>query len=110
MFITVPYRPESWTVGCIHTGAPGKHFERGVASCRSEMAQKIAANDLAESVMAFNSNYSDSGLFGVYAVAKVRLFCFRPNAMRTHALHLSCSLPPSCQPLLVFYSRDGLGS
>lgn len=37
------------------------------------MAQQIAANGLAESVMAFNTNYSDSGLFGVYAVAKV---CF----------------------------------
>ncbi|CAM6106032.1 unnamed protein product [Calypogeia fissa] len=36
----------------------------------SEMTQKIAANELAESVMAFNTNYSDSGLFGVYAVAK----------------------------------------
>ncbi|KAL3680175.1 hypothetical protein R1sor_023131 [Riccia sorocarpa] len=36
----------------------------------SEMAQKIAANDLAENVMAFNTNYSDAGLFGVYAVAK----------------------------------------
>lgn len=35
------------------------------------MAQQIAANGLAESVMAFNTNYSDSGLFGVYAVAKV---------------------------------------
>ncbi|KAH9568215.1 hypothetical protein CY35_03G066000 [Sphagnum magellanicum] len=36
----------------------------------SELAQKIGANDLAESVMAFNTNYSDAGLFGVYAVAK----------------------------------------
>ena len=35
------------------------------------MAQKIGANELAESVMAFNTNYSDAGLFGVYAVAKV---------------------------------------
>jgi len=35
------------------------------------MAQQVAANGLAESVMAFNTNYSDSGLFGVYAVAKV---------------------------------------
>ncbi|CAK9232449.1 unnamed protein product [Sphagnum troendelagicum] len=36
----------------------------------SEMAQKIGANNLAESVMAFNTNYTDAGLFGVYAVAK----------------------------------------
>jgi processing peptidase subunit beta len=36
----------------------------------SEMAQKIGSNNLAESVMAFNTNYADAGLFGVYAVAK----------------------------------------
>ncbi|GBG76521.1 hypothetical protein CBR_g22269 [Chara braunii] len=36
----------------------------------SELAQKVAANDLAESVMAFNTNYSDAGLFGVYAVGQ----------------------------------------
>lgn len=36
----------------------------------SELAQKVAANELAESFMAFNTNYSDAGLFGVYAVAK----------------------------------------
>eukprot|EP00249_Psilotum_nudum_P010827 c22794_g1_i1 orf=300-1790(+) len=36
----------------------------------SELAQMVAANDLAESVVAFNTNYTDSGLFGVYAVAQ----------------------------------------
>jgi processing peptidase subunit beta len=38
---------------------------------RSELAQNVGANDLAESFMAFNTNYRDSGLFGIYAVAKV---------------------------------------
>ena len=33
------------------------------------MAQLIASNKLANSYMAFNTNYHDSGLFGVYAVA-----------------------------------------
>ena len=33
------------------------------------LAQTVAANGLAESYMAFNTNYSDAGLFGVYAVA-----------------------------------------
>jgi mitochondrial-processing peptidase subunit beta len=33
--------------------------------------QRVAINDIAESVMAFNTNYKDSGLFGVYAIAKV---------------------------------------
>ncbi|MCO5601444.1 hypothetical protein L7F22_055567 [Adiantum nelumboides] len=36
----------------------------------SELAQKVAANELCESYMAFNTNYSDAGLFGVYAIAK----------------------------------------
>ncbi|CAI5472328.1 unnamed protein product [Closterium sp. Yama58-4] len=36
----------------------------------SELAQKVAANSLCERFMAFNTNYSDTGLFGVYACAK----------------------------------------
>lgn len=36
----------------------------------SELVQKIAINGVAESMMAFNTNYKDTGLFGVYAVAK----------------------------------------
>jgi len=37
----------------------------------SQLVQRAAINDIAESVMAFNTNYKDTGLFGVYAVAKV---------------------------------------
>lgn len=37
----------------------------------SELVQRAAINDIAESVMGFNTNYKDTGLFGVYAVAKV---------------------------------------
>ncbi|XP_057494052.1 probable mitochondrial-processing peptidase subunit beta, mitochondrial isoform X1 [Actinidia eriantha] len=36
----------------------------------SELAQRVAINEIAESLMAFNTNYKDTGLFGVYAVAK----------------------------------------
>ncbi|EOA20383.1 hypothetical protein CARUB_v10000696mg [Capsella rubella] len=36
----------------------------------SELAQKVAINEIAESIMTFNSNYKDTGLFGIYAVAK----------------------------------------
>uniref|UniRef100_A0A804MWV0 Peptidase M16 C-terminal domain-containing protein n=3 Tax=Zea mays TaxID=4577 RepID=A0A804MWV0_MAIZE len=36
----------------------------------SELVQKAAINDIAASVMSFNMNYKDTGLFGVYAVAK----------------------------------------
>ncbi|CAN1248304.1 Probable mitochondrial-processing peptidase subunit beta, mitochondrial [Linum perenne] len=38
----------------------------------SELVQRVSVNDLAESVMAFNTNYKDTGLFGVYAVAKLK--------------------------------------
>lgn len=40
----------------------------------SELVQRVAINELAESVMAFNTNYKDTGLFGVYAEAKVSDF------------------------------------
>lgn len=36
----------------------------------SHLVQKLAINDIADSMMAFNTNYKDTGLFGVYAVAK----------------------------------------
>lgn len=34
----------------------------------TQLSQRIASNDLCESYMAFNTNYHDSGLFGMYAV------------------------------------------
>lgn len=36
----------------------------------SELAQRVGINELADSMMAFNTNYKDTGLFGVYAIAK----------------------------------------
>ncbi|XP_073060393.1 probable mitochondrial-processing peptidase subunit beta, mitochondrial [Primulina eburnea] len=36
----------------------------------SELAQRVGINEIAESMMAFNTNYKDTGLFGVHAVAK----------------------------------------
>ncbi|XP_048317960.2 probable mitochondrial-processing peptidase subunit beta, mitochondrial [Ziziphus jujuba] len=45
------------------TSGAGKHMG-------SELAQKVSINELAESMAAFSTNYSDTGLFGVYAVAK----------------------------------------
>ncbi|GLT54853.1 hypothetical protein SLA2020_280160 [Shorea laevis] len=36
----------------------------------SDLAQKIGIDELAESMMSFNTNYKDTGLFGIYAVAK----------------------------------------
>ncbi|KAK8943687.1 hypothetical protein KSP40_PGU005008 [Platanthera guangdongensis] len=36
----------------------------------SELVQRIAINEIAESMMAFNTNYKDTGLFGVYAMCK----------------------------------------
>lgn len=55
----------------------------------SELVQRVAINEIAESVMAFNTNYKDTGLFGVYAEAKVS-----PNILYTLPLkeHLHISL------------------
>ncbi|GAB4840101.1 hypothetical protein Ancab_020813 [Ancistrocladus abbreviatus] len=36
----------------------------------SELVQRVAISEVAERFMAFNTNYKDTGLFGVYAVAK----------------------------------------
>lgn len=36
----------------------------------SELVQRVGINEIAESIMAFNTNYKDTGLFGIYAVAK----------------------------------------
>ncbi|XP_059449707.1 probable mitochondrial-processing peptidase subunit beta, mitochondrial [Corylus avellana] len=36
----------------------------------SELAQRIGINEIAETMISFNTNYKDTGLFGVYAVAK----------------------------------------
>ena len=38
------------------------------ANIASPMCQYIAENDLAHSVMSFNTTYNDTGLFGVSAV------------------------------------------
>ncbi|KAI3816636.1 hypothetical protein L1987_16339 [Smallanthus sonchifolius] len=45
------------------TAGGGKHMG-------SQLAQLVGISELAESMMAFNTNYKDAGLFGVYAVAK----------------------------------------
>ncbi|KAL8241783.1 hypothetical protein R6Q59_012085 [Mikania micrantha] len=45
------------------TAGGGKHMG-------SQLAQQVGISELAESMMAFNTNYKDTGLFGVYAVAK----------------------------------------
>eukprot|EP00850_Spirogloea_muscicola_P005180 SM000023S07636 [mRNA] locus=s23:639245:642315:+ [translate_table: standard] len=62
--------PDSITLQVMQTmlGAWSKTAGAG-KNMGSELAQKVAANELAESYMAFNTNYRDSGLFGVCAVA-----------------------------------------
>ncbi|KAK9277262.1 hypothetical protein L1049_006801 [Liquidambar formosana] len=50
-------------LGSWNKNAEGKHMG-------SELSQRVAINEIAESVTAFNTNYKDTGLFGVYAVAK----------------------------------------
>ncbi|WOL20406.1 putative mitochondrial-processing peptidase subunit beta, mitochondrial [Canna indica] len=42
----------------------------GVGNCSgSQLARRVGTNDLAESIMAFNTNYRDTGLLGVYSIA-----------------------------------------
>lgn len=42
----------------------------GVGNCSgSELARRVSADNLAESVMSFNTNYRDTGLFGIYSTA-----------------------------------------
>ncbi|CAL5335348.1 unnamed protein product [Camellia sinensis] len=36
----------------------------------SELAQRVGIDEIAKNMMAFNTNYKDTGLFGVYAIAK----------------------------------------
>ncbi|KAJ8640424.1 hypothetical protein MRB53_017118 [Persea americana] len=36
----------------------------------SELVQRVGINEIAESMTAFNTNYKDTGLFGVYAIAQ----------------------------------------
>ncbi|GAB2232967.1 hypothetical protein Droror1_Dr00002180 [Drosera rotundifolia] len=45
------------------TAGGGKHMG-------SELAQRVGIDEIAESMMAFNTNYKDTGLFGVYAAAE----------------------------------------
>ncbi|XP_058081670.1 probable mitochondrial-processing peptidase subunit beta, mitochondrial [Magnolia sinica] len=57
--LVMQYMLGSWN----KTSGGGKHMG-------SELAQRVGINEIAESMMAFNTNYKDTGLFGVYAVAK----------------------------------------
>lgn len=62
---------------------------------RSELAQRVGINEIAESMMAFNTNYKDTGLFGVYAVAKVRVTESHPTIRHNFSIirgaHIICA-------------------
>lgn len=76
MQFAVAFKGASWTdpdsiplmVMQTMLGAWDKNSGAGV-DMASPLAQIIGANKLAHSYMAFNTNYHDTGLFGVYAVA-----------------------------------------
>ncbi|THU72095.1 hypothetical protein C4D60_Mb04t08480 [Musa balbisiana] len=45
----------------------------GVGNCSgSQLARRVGTDDLAENIMAFNTNYRDIGLFGVYSIASLK--------------------------------------
>jgi hypothetical protein len=54
-------------------------FSFSSETARSALARGISKGNLAESLMAFNTNYRDTGLFGIYTTALVKsvaLYCF----------------------------------
>jgi len=63
--------PDSFTLLTIQTmlGSWTK-ASTGGADSSSELIASVAKQDLAQSVQAFNTHYSDTGLFGVYAVSE----------------------------------------
>ncbi|KAK8921915.1 hypothetical protein KSP39_PZI019951 [Platanthera zijinensis] len=66
----------------------------GVGNCSgSSLARRVSTEGLAESVMAFNTNYCDTGLFGVYCTAKPgrlhELSCVLMQEIRGLACHVS---------------------
>lgn len=74
--IAIAFQGASWTdpdsiplmVMQTMLGAWDKNSGAG-SDMGSKLAQRVAINGLAHSYMAFNTNYHDTGLFGVYAVA-----------------------------------------
>ncbi|OEL36372.1 putative mitochondrial-processing peptidase subunit beta, mitochondrial [Dichanthelium oligosanthes] len=47
----------------------------GVGNCSgSSLARGISNGNLAESLMAFNTNYRDTGIFGIYTIAQLKSF------------------------------------
>lgn len=44
-----------------------------IETARSSLARGISNANLAESLMAFNTNYRDTGIFGIYTIAPVSL-------------------------------------
>lgn len=65
------FLPSSFSVFCSVVFHWSYHCYVMLNCYSSELVQRVAINDIAESIMAFNTNYKDTGLFGVYAVAKV---------------------------------------
>eukprot|EP00210_Caulerpa_lentillifera_P001651 g1587.t1 len=72
----VAYKGASWTdpdsipLMVMQTMIGSWNKRSGVgADGPTEISQRIASNDLCDSYMSFNTNYHDSGLFGMYAIA-----------------------------------------
>ena len=69
-------------------GAWDKHVGAG-ANMASPLAQRVAINGLCNSYMAFNTNYQDTGLFGVYAVSQILHCVINFYACMQHAQGLA---------------------
>ncbi|KAL6840534.1 hypothetical protein ACP4OV_030344 [Aristida adscensionis] len=74
--LAIAFKGSSWTDPCsiplmvIQSILGSWNRSIGVGNCSgSALARGISNGDLAESLMAFNTNYNDTGLFGIYTVA-----------------------------------------
>jgi hypothetical protein len=71
-----------------------------VETARSSLARGISKGNLAEGLMAFNTNYRDTGIFGIYAIASVMLII--------HSTVLVCLDSSIQSPIFSFYlTSDG---
>lgn len=75
----------------------------------SKLAQRVAVNGLCKSYMAFNTNYHDTGLFGVYAVADKHQpvsFCYLLSLMQRAVSIIVCRASMHLALMLCSFAAD----
>uniref|UniRef100_A0A0A9DW84 Peptidase M16 C-terminal domain-containing protein n=1 Tax=Arundo donax TaxID=35708 RepID=A0A0A9DW84_ARUDO len=77
--LAIAFKGSSWTDPCsiplmvVQSILGSWNRSTGVGNCSgSALARGISNGNLAESLMAFNTNYRDTGIFGIYTTALVK--------------------------------------